>query len=169
MQGLDYAYTLQGWLKAVNGTTLNPLNDMGNDGDSLVQARQYIGRDAFGFSLHYFKDDYFPINGSALDTGVQSKLGADYKGLYNGNISSMAVNIGILNNPKLYNYQYDQLNRLTRMDVFNGANTGINLWTGGLSSTTDYQERAGYDANGNILTYNRNGFGSTLAMDDLTY
>lgn len=113
MQGLDYAYTLQDWLKAVNGTTVKQLNDMGNDGDSLVQSRQYIGRDAYGFSLHYFNNGYFPINDSGLDTSLQSKLGGAYKGLYNGNISSMAVNIGILNNPKLYNYQYDQLNRLT--------------------------------------------------------
>src|SRR6185437_10105898 len=108
VQGLDYAYTLQGWLKAVNGSTLDSVNDMGHDGDPAVQSRKYIAKDAYGFSLHYFNSDYFPINGSALDTGLQSKLGASYKGLYNGNISSMAVNIGILNAPKLYNYRYDQ-------------------------------------------------------------
>jgi len=45
---------------------------------------------------------------------------ADYKPLYNGNISSMAVNIGQLNAPLLYNYQYDQLNRIISMDAFNG-------------------------------------------------
>jgi RHS repeat-associated protein len=81
----------------------------------------------------------------------------------------MAVNIGILNNPKLYNYHYDQLNRLTGMDVLNGTNTGINLWTNGLTDTADYRERASYDPNGNILTYTRNGYGGTQGMDNLTY
>ena len=33
----------------------------------------------------------------------------------------------------------------------------------------DYQERVAYDPNGNIGTYTRNGFGSSLAMDNLTY
>jgi len=32
VQGLDYMYTLQGWIKGVNGTTLNPETDMGLDG-----------------------------------------------------------------------------------------------------------------------------------------
>jgi hypothetical protein len=79
------------------------------------------------------------------------------------------VNIGILNNPKLYNYHYDQLNRLTGMDVLNGTNTGLNLWTNNLTATNDYQERASYDPNGNILTYTRNGYGGTQGMDNLTY
>jgi hypothetical protein len=81
----------------------------------------------------------------------------------------MAVNIGIPNNPKLCNYTYDQLNRLTGMDVLNGTNTGLNLWTNGLTATTDCQERVSYDPNGNIKIYIRNGYGSTLSMDNLTY
>jgi RHS repeat-associated protein len=32
VQGIDYAYTLQGWLKGVNSTSLNPGFDMGGDG-----------------------------------------------------------------------------------------------------------------------------------------
>src|SRR5690606_34362027 len=31
VQGLDYAYTLQGWLKGVNSDLLNPNNDPGQD------------------------------------------------------------------------------------------------------------------------------------------
>jgi hypothetical protein len=169
VQGLDYAYTLQGWLKAVNGSVPDSVNDMGHDGDPAVPARQYIGKDAYGFSLHYYDGDYYPINGTAFLTGLKAKLGSSYRGLYNGNISSMAVNVGILNAPKLYNYHYDQLNRLTGMDVLNGTNTGINLWTNNLTATNDYQERVSYDGNGNILTYQRNGYGGTQAMDSLTY
>lgn len=60
VQGLDYAYTLQGWLKGVNSNSLLPAYDMGRDGDTSHQNR-YIGRDAFGFSLNYYAGDYSPI------------------------------------------------------------------------------------------------------------
>lgn len=40
----------------------------------------------------------------------------------------MGVNIGKLNQPQLYNYQYDQLNRLTKMDTYRGYSTGSNNW-----------------------------------------
>jgi hypothetical protein len=169
VQGLDYAYTLQGWLKAVNGSVLDSVYDMGHDGDPAVPSRQYTGKDAYGFSLHYYEGDYYPINGTAFLAGLKAKLGAGYRGLYNGNISSMAVNVGILNAPKLYNYHYDQLNRLTGMDVLNGTNTGLNLWSNNLTATNDYQEQVSYDGNGNILSYTRNGYGGTPSMDNLTY
>jgi len=32
VQGLDYAYTLQGWIKGVNSNLLKPEDDMGSDG-----------------------------------------------------------------------------------------------------------------------------------------
>ena len=70
----------------------------------------------------------------------------------------MAVNIGKFNNPVLYNYTYDQLNRITTMDDFKGLDTS-NSWSG-LTAMQDYKERVSYDANGNILKYLRNGYGS---------
>jgi hypothetical protein len=80
----------------------------------------------------------------------------------------MAVNVGALNNPLLYNYQYDQLNRLVAMDAW--KKTGTN-WSN-LTWGADFQEHVSYDANGNILTYKRNGntAGSKpLDMDKLAY
>nr|WP_294946351.1 hypothetical protein [uncultured Mucilaginibacter sp.] len=35
VQGLDYMYALQGWIKGVNGTTSSPETDMGQDGTTL--------------------------------------------------------------------------------------------------------------------------------------
>ncbi|MCO5948099.1 RHS repeat domain-containing protein [Mucilaginibacter flavidus] len=35
VQGLDYMYTLQGWIKGVNGTALSPETDMGQDGTTM--------------------------------------------------------------------------------------------------------------------------------------
>ncbi|WP_207513820.1 TIGR02594 family protein [Longitalea luteola] len=80
----------------------------------------------------------------------------------------MAVNIEKLGNPLLYNYQYDQLNRLVAMDAW--KKTG-NTWAD-LTHQTDLQERVSYDANGNILGYKRNGNtagGKPLDMDKLAY
>jgi hypothetical protein len=55
------------------------------------------------------------------------------------------------------------------MDVYNGANTGANLWSGTLTATNEYKERISYDANGNILRYLRQGTGAKLDMDSLSY
>lgn len=35
MQGIDYAYTLQGWLKGINSDALRRQLDMGKDGDNV--------------------------------------------------------------------------------------------------------------------------------------
>ncbi len=144
VQGLDYAYTLQGWLKGVNSTSLNTNYDMGGDG-SLV------ARDAYSFGLNYFTGDYAPINSTVSPFPGFSGLMPDgyYKPLYNGNISAMAVNIGQFHNPILYNYQYDQLNRIVQMDAMTGLDTTNNTWNV-LTALDDYQERVAYDANGNI-------------------
>src|SRR6185312_1046781 len=53
VQGLDYAYTLEGWLKGVNSTSLQATNDMGNDG-MTGSPNQFVARDAYGFNLNYF-------------------------------------------------------------------------------------------------------------------
>jgi hypothetical protein len=47
------------------------------------------------------------------------------------------------------------------MDAFTGLNTSNQLTA---AASQNYQERISYDANGNILTYNRNGNLGT-AMD----
>lgn len=167
VQGLDYAYTLQGWLKGVNGTVMNPAYDMGLDGNNTTT----VARDTFGFSLYYHGNDYTAINDANRFAGLKTKLvtAGVHKPLFNGNISAMAVNIGVLNKPVLYNYSYDQLNRITAMDVFDGTNSGANLWSGTLTATNEYKERISYDANGNILRYLRQGMGTKLGMDSLSY
>ena len=67
----------------------------------------------------------------------------------------MSVNIGKLHNPLLYNYQYDQLNRIVAMDAFTGLDSSNNTWNA-LTATDNYKERVAYDENGNILKYLRN-------------
>ncbi len=151
VQGLDYAYTLQGWLKGVNSTSLDPLQDMGADGKP--NSSGILASDVFSYSLNYYAGDYSAINKNVTPfPGSSAYLNNNYRPLYNGNISSMAVNIGTFNNPLLYNYGYDHLNRLSSMDVFTGLNQSTNDWSA-LRPTNDYKERITYDANGNINTY----------------
>jgi RHS repeat-associated protein len=167
VQGIDFGYTLQGWMKGVNSTSLNPDFDMGNDGKISAQ-NQYIARDVYGLNVNYFSGDYAAINNVTPFPGTSAYLGTNYKPLFNGNISSIAVNIGKFSNPLLYAYTFDQLNRITGLDAFKGLNESGNNWSG-LFSTQEYKERVAYDANGNITKYLRNGFGGMLNMDSLTY
>jgi len=167
VQGVNYAYTLQGWLKSINPApytggafTLRP--------DS---AGTVVANSAYNLLLNYFDGDYKPISTAASpDSGVSASLGGTsgtYRPLYNGNITSMGVNIGKLSAPLLYNYQYDQLNRLVHMDAWKRTATA---WSA-LSPTTDYQENIAYDPNGNIKDYRRNSDSSASGnqMDRLHY
>ena len=171
VQGIDYAYTLQGWLKGVNGSTLN--NDVGQDGAPIGGLAGTIPKDAYAYSLGYYSGDYKPIGGTnapAFNTIYQSNAG-DITGqsLYNGNISNTTLAISSLNSGAAvgYTYHYDQLNRLKAMRQHNLS--GSSTWNSS-SMIQDYAENATYDGNGNILSYLRNGNSTTgLPMDNLTY
>jgi hypothetical protein len=69
VQDLDYAYTLQGWLKGVNGTVMNPAYDMGGDG-----LNNQTARDTFGFALYYHGNDYTAINDANRFAGLVPNL-----------------------------------------------------------------------------------------------
>ncbi|MBN9384681.1 MAG: hypothetical protein J0H74_28260 [Chitinophagaceae bacterium] len=170
VQGVDYAYTLQGWLKSVNPSWVNVSGDL-YDADG-TGANSPVVRDAFKFNLHYFDDgtytDYRPVSAPTGYVQGNTLPSAARFNLYNGNINSMSVNIRPLTSstPMLYNYKYDQLNRIKSMDAWaaNGA-----FGPTGSSPMNDYAERYSYDPSGNILTLSRNGYGSNTAMDNLSY
>ncbi len=158
VQGLDYTYTLQGWLKGVNVA--------GSSGDADNAAGSVVAHDAYSYVLNYYAGDYKSIAGAMPTAALVQQLGAAYKPLYNGNISAMGVNISKLSGAMVYNYGYDQLNRLIGMDAFKSSN---DAWST-LTATTDYKESIKYDPNGNIMTYLRNGQASVnVLMDNLTY
>jgi RHS repeat-associated protein len=68
----------------------------------------------------------------------------------------------------LFNYQYDQLNRITGMDAWSQFNRSSNSFAG-ISKLAHYREKVAYDPNGNILKYVRHGNGPQTLMDSLTY
>ena len=171
VQGLDYAYTLQGWLKGVNGNYLTPENEIGEDGVQNT-ARSNIARDAYAYSLEYFKDDYKQIGGAAKAFPLSwtadqpTEVGRD---LFNGNIgrSTLALKKVAEQAPVGYSYRYDQLNRLKGMRQ-HPLTVGATEW-GAATAGDPYKEAVTYDGNGNILSYLRNGSSKDLDMDQLTY
>ncbi|MFN5646714.1 MAG: hypothetical protein ACK458_04280, partial [Sphingobacteriales bacterium] len=170
VQGLDYAYTLQGWLKGVNSSSLHDgLFDIGQDGKTSGSL-PIVGRDAYGYMLDYYVGDYKPIGQQAFSLNTFSSPSPEpntgFKSLYNGNIGGMVTNIRQLNTPQYTYYHYDQLNRIKRMEALHGQNAAANTWTFGLRFN-GYIESFTYDPNGNIKTLSRNS--NVAQIDDLTY
>uniref|UniRef100_UPI0025BCA0D8 RHS repeat domain-containing protein n=1 Tax=Bacteroides sp. UBA939 TaxID=1946092 RepID=UPI0025BCA0D8 len=160
VQGMDYAYTLQGWIKAVNG-----FNDMGGDGTGNSQ----FSKDAFAYSLHYNRTDYKSINSATtfLDKvnnsgfaaiGNNATVPTAGAGLYNGNIAKMVTAVNGLD-LQGKTYKYDQLNRLVASQTYEGDNLS--------RADGKYDTEYAYDANGNIQTLTR--YGDNGKMDELTY
>jgi RHS repeat-associated protein len=181
VQGIDYAYTLHGWMKGVNSTLLTPATDIGQDGHT-TGANRHVARDVYNFGLHYYDfnlgQDYKNIDGaSAFARGNASVL--TLRSLFNGNIAGMSVNLGALNSapdmskinsaPIFYRYNYDQLNRLVILQPYTGL-AATNIWTP--TAITDYRENIAYNPNGSITSYNRMGapsIGMPTFMDRMTY
>ena len=177
IQGCDYAYTLQGWLKTMNSNGLNGTDDIGDDGNNGVL------KDEFGFELGYYQDDYKAIdatlNRSTLDASFYDadKTNADKsQELFNGNISSRMTAIAHFmtssnSTPSIYGYKYDQLNRLKSADSYK-AGTGSGQVTASINKgvgqeASGYHVDLSYDANGNIESLNR--YASKTQMDQFTY
>ncbi|MGH2666535.1 hypothetical protein, partial [Flavobacterium sp.] len=180
IQGVDYAYTLQGWLKAVNGENLKSAeNVMNNDGASPEAAP----RDAYGYSLSYYDGDYKAIagdNGTAafkpLMFSRNNTIASNSRNLYNGNIKQMttAIRTGGENllNVQKNNYTYDQLNRIKAM-----TSAAIEPSASGIQSSNaaSYSSSYEYDRNGNLKTMQRTAptgtsTGSAIqSMDNLQY
>ncbi len=184
VQGTDYAYTLQGWLKGVNSNTLNSNNDMGRDGNSTAlgggsNPNENFALDAMGYSLGYYNGDYTPIEPLALldtnyflgDASV-SDLNDNRNDLFNGNISSMVttivdppcfsadVAIPLDVRPQGMAYIYDQLNRIKEARAFQNLDLDplspdFNTWAQTSTYGNEYYNEFTYDASGNILTQQR--------------
>lgn len=171
VQGVDYAYTIQGWIKGINSGLLTPNNDIGNDGNSIYDI---TARDEVSYTLGYFGNDYKAIGlgtgGSLTSTNISfaDRTNLSVSSLFNGNIGSMETNIKKLNSPLAYRYRYDQLNRLTQMRAFDGLDSATNSWPNS-TPITAYGTNYRYDPNGNILKLNRNGVPSLTPMDSFTY
>lgn len=169
VQALDYAYTIQGWIKTVNGEKTDPMRMMGQDGLAGTTNGQ-VARDAFGYSLSYFENDYQAANTNMLSYSATNPNTPSNTSLFNGNIRAMFTTLSQVSfapaDPNFFEthqtvYTYDQLNRLKSMKGY--KNDG--------QQSSNYSSRYDYDANGNIKTAQRYiplG-GSPVLMDDFHY
>jgi len=188
VQGIDYAYTLQGWIKGINSNSLKAENDIGNDG-LTAGTNIAVAKDAFGYTLGYHAGDYKPIDAlkwSPVTTRFEavttvSDLAAARYDLFNGNISQMVTTI---TEPKVYTgavnetpatvlpqgsaYKYDQLNRLLEANAFTNIDLFTNAWKIGSTTPVGYHNAFKYDANGNI-TYQERADANGLVFDKLNY
>lgn len=197
VQGIDYAYTLQGWVKAVNSNNLAAANDIGKDADvsQSTNINKNIAKDVYGYNLNYYLDkttsandfngDYMPIDNTKgnLVASITNAayIQTDVSNLYNGNISSMGTTI--INNtgtsldpiltaqPQLTAYRYDQLNRIKEMHAYRDQNNLVaNNWALAADDES-YYSKMEYDPNGNLtlLQSNGNAADGKKRMDILHY
>ena len=168
VQGLDYYYTLQGWLKGVNGTTSS--NDPGGDG----LGTSLVGKDAFSFALGYHEGDYQGIGATPTTHQLWDRLQEQqgHTGLYNGNISWMQTSLPGLKQQGLQSeqamlYEYDQLNRLVQAQSLRNFSEESGFAARD-NSPKAFDAAYSYDANGNLLTLERRDQQAAL-MDAFAY
>lgn len=166
IQGLDYVYTLQGWLKGVNHASLETAKDPGSD--NVPGAHAKFAPDAFGMVLGYHEGD-FQRSGSPFNNSETTNLPGGP--LYNGNISSWTTNTqrASAKYPGLtgHTFQYDELNRLLNSTFNHYSIAGISSW----QQLPDFATAYTYDPNGNIETLDRKAYGNGINInyDQLTY
>ena len=174
VQGSDYVYTLQGWLKSVNGEYIDdPSGDFGKDGMSS----SLIARDAFGYSLNYYAGDYQPVvagvDAEPLALSQNTNIPQSTNDLYNGNIKQMTTSLRQKENQMLHTqvnrYTYDQLNRIKTMNSSAVEGLADNVYN-------SYASSYSYDRNGNLQNLVREVFdwdnpatGILTSMDNLSY
>lgn len=187
VQGMDYAYTLQGWLKGMNSNSLSPANDQGRDADGSLAGNlnKNISKDVVGLTLNYFTNDYSPIGTSSfIATASNSDFGTNQEGtqLYNGNINAVVTTLtktGLMTSQPQAPigtslalgavYRYDQLNRIIDMKAFENFSASQNKWLSGGLLQDPYYSNFMYDANGNLQTAIRSTENGSLANDQINY
>ncbi|MGD1848195.1 MAG: RHS repeat domain-containing protein, partial [Salibacteraceae bacterium] len=163
VQGIDYTYTLLGWLKGINHP--DPANDPGLDGLGGVSPHAHFAKDQFGMSLGYFDGD-FNRTGSAFASTDSTYL-PPVASLYNGNISTWASKVnhsagGQFEQLTGQKFRYDELNRLTKNRFHYHEATGWNN-----NANQHYNSDYAFDANGNLTKVSRRAFATE--MDSLVY
>ena len=192
VQGLDYYYTLQGWIKGVNMPGINSSNyEPGRDGSlyvlgnfkNLLQERnRWIGQDEMSFALGYFKQDFKAVKEEdlgALGNWDWSSFGnvSNLQPLFNGNIAWMMTDLPAFDDPngdrtglQLMSYNYDQLHRIKEGKsnaIGQSLSDGTIIWNQNGMLDASYS----YDPNGNLTFLKRYApkNGQAELMDDLSY
>jgi RHS repeat-associated protein len=168
IQGIDYVYTIQGWIKGINYVSTKTADDPGGDGGG-----NGFARDVFGMVIGYEAGD-FNRTGSLYNPSNARLMSSQAGGtdLYNGNISSITFKKDSVQSTSIqidsamgYQYRYDQLNRI-KNENFSYYSRQAAAW----KTTTDFDSHYTYDGNGNLDTLIRNGYAKVnVNMDQFKY
>lgn len=129
VNGLDYVYTINGWLKAVNHQSLNSFYDPGKDGT----AANTYGKDVFGMTLGYFDGDFKRKYGSTASV-FNSEFNDVSSPYYNTGINQLSWDYDnvdraedAIDNTKAFDYR----------PLFNGSITNVSYATQSVAGSTD--------------------------------
>ncbi len=184
VSGMDYVYTLQGWIKSVNlpGIDIPDGEDAG-----ILGEHRWVAKDQMKYALGYYDGDYKPIN-TSFNMGIAQNPHATILnndildgGLYNGNISAMLTSLRMGTDKfntqtHAYAYKYDQLHRIKN------AYSYLKEGSADLARNTDlsykqfhsFDARYHYDADGNLTVNATDGFsmaraGLGMMRDELSH
>lgn len=176
VQGIDFAYTVQGWLKGINSNSMRSDRDIGRDGFVAANNNNaLVAKDAMGYNLGYYQNDYSSIG--TPTASFEASIGGSYiasnmENLYNGNIAYMTTSfVDDANDPagpQAMIYQYDQLNRIKGAKAYTQMDVTTNSWGTAEEPNPLYHTEYDYDANGNLTRLARNDQSGAL-MDVLKY
>ena len=180
VQGLDFTYTIHGWLKGINTPNLAQ-NDYSPDGNDILDgAGNGAPKDEFGMALGYYEGDFtregvFDSRLTAANPfALENQVAGVPQNLYNGNISTWisqtkaeAEERGTSSFLVGNSYRYDQLNRIkaATTKAFNEASQAYENIAGEADA---FASNYTYDGNGNLQSLKRYTEDGQL-MDDLTY
>ncbi|MCG8387834.1 MAG: hypothetical protein MJA30_19940, partial [Cytophagales bacterium] len=161
LQGIDFIYTADGKLKAINDGSKNANADPGQD----APAHNGFETDHFGQTLTYHANDY--TNNHHSPYNLTSSTHEDQ---YNGNLKGQTWHspVDAASSSKGYGYRYDERDQLIGADFARG--TDLPAFREDPSSRYDVNIPGGYDPNGNIETLvRRDHDGSQLHDFDYKY
>jgi len=164
LQGLDFTYTPQGWLKSVNHPNGN--SDPGKDG-----IQNAFATDAFAMTLEYFNGDYVRSN-----SGIASVNPNNNRELFTGQIAgqtwkslkpaAVVANYGsAVNNPAMATYEYKNDYQFDN-NKYGTPNFVTNTFTAAPNGA-NREFGLSYDLHGNILSLTRSN--SSGANNTLNY
>jgi len=140
VQEMNYRYTIQGWLKAINSNIHNVADGA-------------IPKDAFAMTLGYYDGDFVRSGSDDLNgntSGAEKEI-AQNMDLFGGNIATWtwtSPNSSADLETKAFDYSYDYLQRI-KGATFNTSNG--TSFTASTAFGTEYS----YDLNGNLQTLTR--------------
>lgn len=168
VQGIDYTYTAQGRIKAIN----NANRDMDPSQDGISGANLNFAKDVFGANMEYYTGDYLRTGSNIGSVALSGTVASDQ---YSGELKAigwhsrkpaavLSVEGSAIENPTMYGLSYDQNERMV------AATWGTPNYTAAtFTASSAYSEKnLTYDEQGNIKTLARTNAGGTVS-DNFTY